>query len=208
MWPSGDLSFPIRHAGQYYDSEIGIFYNYFRDYDQITGRYVDSDLIGLDGGLNTYGYVSGSPLSFIDPKGLVKWDGAYAEVSVGSPLSGVKAVSFTLKSECINNEKYIVRVRVMAGFFGIGASILGAGSVGAGTAVFEDSNSNIDPYVFNGNFNYRGGTLGFLYTYAKATMGGAKGDLSGWGITSDLFMLEDVYGIASVENARKETCCD
>ena len=174
MWPSGDLSFPIRHAGQYYDSEIGIFYNYFRDYDQITGRYVDSDLIGLDGGLNTYGYVSGSPLSFIDPKGLVKWDGAYAEVSVGSPLSGVKAVSFTLKSECINNEKYIVRVRVMAGFFGIGASILGAGSVGAGTAVFEDSNSNIDPYVFNGNFNYRGGTIGFLYTYVKATMGGKR----------------------------------
>jgi hypothetical protein len=49
----------------------------------------------------------------------------------------------------------------MAGFFGIGASILGAG-----TAVFEDSNSNIDPYAFNGNFNYRGGTIGFLYTYA------------------------------------------
>ena len=48
----------------------GIFYNYFRDYDPITGRYVESDPIGLDGGLNTYGYVGGSPLGAVDPKGL------------------------------------------------------------------------------------------------------------------------------------------
>ncbi|MFK4049496.1 hypothetical protein [Acinetobacter venetianus] len=54
----------------------------------------------------------------------------------------------------------------MAGFLGVEVSILGAGSVGAGTAVFADSSSNIDPYAFNGNFNYRGGTIGFLYTYA------------------------------------------
>ena len=51
------MTFPIRHAGQYYDQEVGIFYNYFRDYDPITGRYVESDSIGLDGGLNTFGYV-------------------------------------------------------------------------------------------------------------------------------------------------------
>lgn len=95
----------------------------------------------------------------------------------------------------------------MAGFFGIGASILGAGSVGAGTAVFADSSSNIDPYAFNGNFNYRGGTIGFLYTYAKVTMGQKEIYLVG-GITSDLFMLEDLYGTTSVENARKETFCD
>ncbi|MFK4049493.1 RHS repeat domain-containing protein [Acinetobacter venetianus] len=69
--PTGNLTFPIRHAGQYYDKEVNLFYNYFRDYDPITGRYVESDPIGLDGGLNTYGYVSGNPLSFIDPFGLV-----------------------------------------------------------------------------------------------------------------------------------------
>lgn len=68
--PTGNLIFPIRHAGQYYDQEINLFYNYFRDYDPITGRYVESDPIGLDGGLNTYGYVGGNVLSFIDPQGL------------------------------------------------------------------------------------------------------------------------------------------
>ncbi|WP_252053671.1 RHS repeat-associated core domain-containing protein [Acinetobacter silvestris] len=67
--PTGNLTFPIRHAGQYYDQEVGIFYNYFRDYDPITGRYVESDPIGLDGGLNTYGYVGGNSLHAVDPRG-------------------------------------------------------------------------------------------------------------------------------------------
>ncbi|MFE1817056.1 RHS repeat domain-containing protein, partial [Metapseudomonas otitidis] len=52
-------------------------YNYFRDYDPETGRYVESDPIGLDGGLNTYGYVEGNPLTGFDPFGLSKYDQFY-----------------------------------------------------------------------------------------------------------------------------------
>jgi RHS repeat-associated protein len=64
------LTMPLRHPGQYYDAEVGTFYNYFRDYNPATGRYVESDPIGLRGGMNTYGYVGGNPLELIDPEGL------------------------------------------------------------------------------------------------------------------------------------------
>ena len=45
-------------------------YNYFRDYEPGTGRYVESDPIGLFGGLATYGYALSNPMQVSDPMGL------------------------------------------------------------------------------------------------------------------------------------------
>ena len=60
----------LRFPGQYFDEETGTHYNYFRDYDSSTGRYVQSDPIGLDGGLNSYVYVYNNPLIWTDSLGL------------------------------------------------------------------------------------------------------------------------------------------
>lgn len=58
--------------GQYYDSETSLHYNYFRTYDPGSGRYNESDPIGLWGGYNTYVYVVNNPLYYFDLYGLVK----------------------------------------------------------------------------------------------------------------------------------------
>jgi len=45
---------PFRFPGQYYDSETGLHYNYFRYYNPQTGRYITPDPIGLEGGINLF----------------------------------------------------------------------------------------------------------------------------------------------------------
>jgi RHS repeat-associated protein len=66
----GAFNHNLRFPGQYYDVETSLNYNSKRDYDPRVGRYVESDPIWLGGGLNTYGYTGGDPLSNIDPQGL------------------------------------------------------------------------------------------------------------------------------------------
>ncbi|MBL3601780.1 MAG: RHS domain-containing protein [gamma proteobacterium endosymbiont of Lamellibrachia anaximandri] len=59
----------LRFPGQYFDSETGLHYNYFRDYDPSTGRYIQSDPIELQGGMNTYLYANGNPVLYVDHTG-------------------------------------------------------------------------------------------------------------------------------------------
>lgn len=70
--PDGDgnaFAQALRFPGQQASDEGRLFYNYHRDYDPVSGRYIQSDASGLLDGPSTYGYVHQNPLSLIDPQG-------------------------------------------------------------------------------------------------------------------------------------------
>ena len=72
--PDGDnvrIIYNQRLLGQYYDNESRLHYNYYRYYQPELGRYITSDPIGFDGGINTYSYVSANPLILRDLTGLL-----------------------------------------------------------------------------------------------------------------------------------------
>lgn len=169
----------MRFPGQYYDAESGLNYNYFRDYDSATGRYVESDPIGLRGGLNTYSYVGGKPQMAIDPRGLVRWQGtmssAGAAVYVGASLYRI-----SVKSDCVKGKRG--RAEIVAVGPTIGAEIKGAPPISATTqdVTLDDRLDYVNPGIFNGWFSQYniGFALGWGYGCSAMQVGGNGGALA------------------------------
>ena len=95
----------LRFPGQYFDTETGNHYNYFRDYNPSLGRYIQADPIGIRKGENhIYAYASSSPLRRVDPQGLLSTveTAFYKALAAGSLAEA--AMILEEAGSCINAE--------------------------------------------------------------------------------------------------------
>ncbi|MGE3780866.1 MAG: RHS repeat domain-containing protein, partial [Pirellulaceae bacterium] len=72
--PASTLNLSLRFPGHWYDDETGLHYNRFRYYSPDLGRYLQSDPLGIPGGINLYAYPA-NPLTAVDLDGLAKRGG-------------------------------------------------------------------------------------------------------------------------------------
>lgn len=112
--------FDLRFPGQLFDGTLLTHYNINRDYDPLQGRYLQSDPIGLAGGINTYGYVYGNPTNYFDRDGLTP-EGAAAGAIIGT---GVGAIGGAFAGGAV-------------GVAGGPAGVIGGGIAGAGQGAVD-----------------------------------------------------------------------
>jgi RHS repeat-associated protein len=194
--------------GQYFDAETGLHQNWHRDYDPSLGRYLQSDPIGLDGGLSTYGYASQNPLVRVDPMGLVDWTGSFGGAAAVDGVGG-GVFFFSLESECKCNKKVVIEGTAFALAAGIGAKAVQSKYTGTGGgAAFHDFRSCPTEDVANGAFamSSAGLAFGVGYGYSKITLGHLFSDFGGsktygWDASAAFYL-----GSSVVTNSRTECC--
>jgi RHS repeat-associated protein len=198
-----DLRFP----GQRYDAATGLNYNYFRDYEPSTGRYVQSDPIGLGGGVSTYAYVSGNPVTRIDPDGLVAWSVGIFQVTSGKGLGTGGVARFLATSECVNGEMGMAfgNIAFAGGSFDAIPSPI---SFEGAQSIFKDNRTEIDPSVFNGRYLSLSASLsmGGGITYSGARIGEATSDFGFGGMGGFAAGTSAVMGAAEITSHGKLSC--
>jgi RHS repeat-associated protein len=99
---TGSVLSDFTYTGHYYDRQAGLSLAWFRGYDPNIGRWLNQDPIGIDGGVNLYGYVGNDGINFVDPSG--QFAGAAAAAAAGAALAGAAAGMLCLLNPDCRNE--------------------------------------------------------------------------------------------------------
>ncbi|MGN6092483.1 MAG: RHS repeat-associated core domain-containing protein, partial [Luteibacter jiangsuensis] len=174
--PDGDgqtFTFDLRFPGQRYDAVSGLHYNYFRYFDPASGRYIQSDPIGLAGGISTYAYVANNPYLLIDPHGLWSFS-LEAYLGVGGGFN-VAWSNGTLEL----TGRIGVGLGAGATFDAVGKPSAHASSCGSGyigrTSLSASAGAGIGPFSFQGNYTAASENVFDLSQKRYATDWGTRG---------------------------------